>query len=447
MAQIFPFHAYRYNPERVEYSRVLTQPYDKITPEMQKRYYALDPHNLVRIEKGEVLAGDSPAGNVYTRAARTLEEWISTGILLREAEPAIYVYGQEYAVPGGKQHKVRKGFIALSKLEDYAAGVVFRHELTHSGPKADRLELLRHTRAHTGQLFMLYPDREARLDEHLRRISTGPAAVDFADEFGVTHRLWPVREAGIIGQFVRAMAREKLIIADGHHRYETALAYRDGCRAKGATAADAAHERVMMTFFSARSEGLTLLPTHRILGGFAGFNFREFRNALDPYFDWYAYPFSGNGDRAAAEAEFCRDLALRGRPEQSKRRAIGVYAGGGAYYLFVLRQDAHLDTLLAGVPAAQRALDVVILHGVMLQEGLGITAEAVEREQNIRYEREMQEGLAAVDRGDAQMACLLNPVSVEQVCELALAGQVLPQKSTDFYPKLLSGMAIQLLEE
>src|SRR5712692_7837310 len=149
MAQIFPFHACRYNPERVDLSRVLIQPYDKITPQMQQRYYSLDPHNLVRVERGRVEESDSLTSNVYTRAAQTLEEWIAGGILLREAAAAIYVYFQEYVVPGMRTRYIRKGFIALGRLEDYSAGVVFRHELTHAGPKADRLELLRHTRAHT----------------------------------------------------------------------------------------------------------------------------------------------------------------------------------------------------------------------------------------------------------------------------------------------------------
>ena len=448
MAQISPFRAYRYNPERVELAKVLTQPYDKITAAMQERYYALDPDNLVRVERGRVEETDTPANNVYTRAAQSLEEWIAGGILLREAEPAVYVYVQEFSLPGTRTRHVRRGFIALGGVEDYSAGVVFRHELTHSGPKADRLELLRHTRAHTGQLFMLCPDRERRLDEILERHAKPAPAVNIIDEYGVAHKLWPVTAEASVAEFVHVMEDKKLVIADGHHRYETALAYRDECRKKFPSAGpDASHEKVMMTFFPTHGAGLVILPTHRIVSGVPGFDFMKFRRAVEPFFEWYAYPFSGDDERAAALDEFRHDLAGRGRGDATGRRAIGVYpAGGGAFYLFLLKRGADLADLLPGVAPALHQLDVVLLHRLLLERGLGVTAEDVERGKHIAYEREIAESLAVVDRGQAQMACLLNPVRVEKVSELALSGQVLPQKSTDFYPKILSGIAIYRLD-
>ncbi len=443
MAQIFPFAAYRYNPARVSLPSVLTQPYDKITPAMQERYSALGPCNLITVEKGRVNPGDGPQDNVYTRAARALEDWTAQGILARDPAPSIYVYFQDYEVPGTRERRVRKGFIALGRIEDYAAGVVHRHEQTLAGPKADRLELLRHTHAHTGQLFMLYSDPDRKADTLLEQVSLVSAPVAVHDEYNVTHRVWPVADAEAIERFRLALADKPLVIADGHHRYETALAYRNECRERvGAPDADAPHEKVMMTLFNTQAEGLTILPTHRRVANLNSFSLQRFRQQLEPHFEWRAFSFSSDGDRAARYTQFQKELDAQGR----ERRAIGVYAGRGSFDLLVLRPEAKLEALLPDVSPKQRQLDIVLLHRLILEKGLGITAEAVVREKNITYEREMDAAIAAVDRGAAQLACLLNAVRVEQVMDIALAGDVLPQKSTDFYPKLLSGLTIYRLD-
>ncbi len=439
MADIHPFCALRYDPNRVALADVLTQPYDKITPAMQERYYAASPYNLIAVEKGRVLPGDSPENNVYTRAAQKLEEWIAEKILIQDAAPAVYVYSQEYSVPGTHTHRARTGFIALGRIEDYEAKVVFRHERTHSAPKADRMELLRHTRAQTGQLFMLFEDSAKKIETWLDEFARRSKPVEMRDEYDVVHRLWPVDDAALIDRVRKEMSDKKLIIADGHHRYETALNYRNECRARqGGGDPLAACEFAMMTFVNAHSKGLTILPTHRLVRNLAGFEFERFRRAVAPFFDWYSYPFEDATERQTAFAEFRRDFV---RPK-SGRRAVGVYAGGGAFYLFLLRRDVDLEQVLPDISAAQRGLDVVLLHRLILDLGLGITAEAVTAEKHIGYERQMTAAIEAVDKGEAQLACLLNPVRVEQVVDIALGGDVLPQKSTDFYPKLLSGLAV-----
>jgi uncharacterized protein (DUF1015 family) len=447
MARIFPFRAYRYDTSRFDLARVLTQPYDKITPEMQQRYYDLDPHNLVRIEKGRTLPGDSPENNVYTRAAASLRSWIEEGALRQDPAPSFYVSAQEFTVPGTKERRIRRGLVALGGLEDYSAGVIFRHEQTHSAPRADRLELLRHTRAHTGQLFLLFDDSGRRVGALLDRIAAAPPQNEVTDEFGVVHRLWPVTDPAQVRALAGAMAEKKLVMADGHHRYETALNYRDECRAHGAgSSPDAPHEKALMTLSPLQDPGLVILPTHRIVRGIPGFDFAVFRKSLEGIFDWYAYPFIDDTEREAAVREFRHDLVER-RGGDKRTRVIGVYAGGQAFYLFVLRLDADLDALLAHVPAEQRSLDVVLLHRLLLERGLGLTPEAVEREQHIAYQRDAGDAIRAVDSEGAQLACLLNPVSVRQVFDLALAGNVLPQKSTDFYPKLLSGLATYRMDD
>jgi uncharacterized protein (DUF1015 family) len=444
MAEVFPFRAYRFNPARVDVSRAVTQPYDKITPAMQDRYYSYGPDNLIALEKGRSLPVDTPGENVYTRAASAFEGWIRRGVLVRDPTPALYACSQDYAVPHSNERKVRRGFIALSRIEDYSAGVVFRHEQTLAGPKADRLELLRHTRVHTGQLFMLFSDPQLRVDALLAEATRGPAAAEVRDEYDVLHRLWPLADPALIERVRAAMADKKLVIADGHHRYETALAYRNERRAKlaGAVDPDAPYEKVMMTLFNTHGEGLTVLPTHRVVSRLAGFDWTHVRGRLESWFDVTEFPFSYPEERATRYAEFRRELVARGRDA----RAIGIYAGGGAFHLLALRPTTNLAELLPLVSAGQRQLDVVLLHQLILEKGLGITPAMVAAEKNITYEREMDGAIAAVDDKQAQLCCLLNPVDVQQVVDLALAGEVLPQKSTDFYPKLLSGLALYRLE-
>lgn len=448
MAEVHPFRALRYNTDRVQLGDVLTQPYDKITPAMQEHYYAANPYNLIAIEKGKSLPDDSDGANVYTRAAEKINEWIAQEVLVQDQAPAVYVCSQEYLVPGTHTRKVRIGFIALGRLEDYRAKIVFRHERTHSAPKADRIELLRHTHLQTGQLFMLFEDAPKVIDTYLEEIAHTPTPYEIGDEFAVTHRLWPVNDVALIRRIQTAMADKKIIIADGHHRYETALNFRDECRAKlGSIDPLAAHEFAMMTFVNSHSRGLTILPTHRLIRNVANFDFPSFRKTVTPFFDWYSYPFLNAEERAASYVEFRKDLAR----QNHGRRAIGIYPGtidgdAGAFYLFLLRRDADLETLLPDISEAQRGLDVVLLHRLILEKGLGITPEAVEAERNVGYEREIDVAIMSVDEGKAQLACLLNPVRVQQVVEIALGGDVLPQKSTDFYPKLLSGLAIYRIQ-
>jgi uncharacterized protein (DUF1015 family) len=442
MAQLFPFRAYRYNPAKTDPARVLTQPYDKITPEMQKRYAASSPYNLITIEKGPAHADDTSPNDVYERAARARENWIAAKILIPDTSPSFYAYFQEFDVPGTTQRHVRKGLIALSKLEDYSAGVVFRHEQTLAGPKVDRLELLRHTRVHTGQLFMLYDDPAALLDAILERVATAPPTMDMRDEFGVVHYIWRIAEPETISTIQSAMADKKLVIADGHHRYETALAYRNEQRAKhGASNLDAPYEKVMMTLVNSHSQGLTILPTHRVIAGLMNFSYSLLLKQLSKFFEIREIPLE---DSPARRASTARDqLATAG----ASGRAIAAYAGGDIFALLILKADANLAQALPNASPRQRELDVVLLHDYILDKGLGISAESVRQETNTRYERETANAISAVAEGRAQICFLLNPVRVEQVMQMALANEVLPQKSTDFYPKMLSGITIYRLEE
>jgi uncharacterized protein (DUF1015 family) len=447
MALVQPFRAYRYNAAIASYDRVLTQPYDKITPKRQEEYYAADPHNLIAIEKGYVHADDTPQNNVYTRAAASLRSWIDEKVVLQDPAPAFYAYSQEFTAPGTSARRTRRGFIGAGKLEHYSANVIFRHELTLSGPKADRLELLRHTRMHTGQLFMLYSDPTRQIDAILDEIGSSLQPVtELIDEYGVTHRLWLIAEPERIAAIQKAMAEQKLVIADGHHRYETSLNFRNECRTRaGKLIVDAPYEFAMMTFINTRSEGLTILPTHRVVANLRDFSWSAVRRYLEPWFATEVFAFGGEAQRAAVQAKFLEKLAMT-----KAQRAIGVFTtsatGTIAFYLLTLRPEADLTQILPGLSALQRQLDVVLLHQGILEPALGIAPRAVASESNLTYEREAATALDAVSRGAAQVAFLLNPVDVDLVMQVATAGEVMPQKSTDFYPKLLSGITIYRTE-
>jgi uncharacterized protein (DUF1015 family) len=448
MALVQPFRAYRYNPNVAPFEKVLTQPYDKITPAMQENYHAAHPHNLIAIEKGRALKDDSPQNNVYTRAAASLRSWIAENVVQQDTAPAFYVYTQEYDVPGTALRRTRRGFIGLGKLEEYSAGVIFRHEHTLSGPKADRLELLRHTRTHTGQLFMLYSDPQLRVDKVLDdAASSQPPVTQVTDEYGVIHRLWPISEPHRIASIQNAMADQKLVIADGHHRYETSLNFRNESRSRaGKLVPDAPYEFSMMTFVNTRSEGLTILPTHRVVANLRDFSWSAVRRYLEPWFATQVFPFTGDAHRLEVRDKFLERLTAA-----KPLRAMGVYpapqSAATAFYLLTLRPEANIAQILPGLPPPQRELDVVLLHQGILEPALGITPHAVASEANLSYEREASVALDAVDRGSAQIVFLLNPVDVDLVVRVATAGEVMPQKSTDFYPKLLSGVTMYHIEE
>ena len=261
MAIISPFQAWRYAPERVPVQQAVTQPYDKITPAMQERYYQASPYNLVRIILGKRLPGDGDAENVYTRAAASFQNWRQTGILRRDPEPSIYRYSQMFRVPGSQARAERRGFIGLGRIEEYSAGVVFRHEQTLAKPKADRLDLLRANRAHFGQIFMLYSG-SGKVDALLDSAAAPDIDIEVTDEYDVVHRVWKISDALVIASVQELMRDRKLIIADGHHRYETALTYRNERRAAAETGsgsktdAPAPYDSVMMTFVDMDRPGL-----------------------------------------------------------------------------------------------------------------------------------------------------------------------------------------------
>ncbi len=441
MARIYPFRAWHYNPSNVRLEDVVTQPYDKISPAMKQAYYQRSPYNLVRIILGLPELFDAERGeSVYSRAARDLNAWREQGVLVQEKDPCIYAYSQRFRVPGSEAIKERRGFIALGKLHDYGEQVVFRHEQTLSKPKSDRLNLLKATRAHFGQIFMLYSDPAGSVEKVLYD-GAGTADAAITDEYGVLHSVWRVSDPAAIRLLSAAMADKKLIIADGHHRYETALNYSREHAANG----DAKPEHganqlpqparpeaaVMMTFVNMDSDGLVILPTHRVVHSLNQFDPVAFARAAMEFFTVEAL--------GEDTAEAYMDLLGR-----QKGTAFVAVTRAGAL-LLCAKPDA-MAAALASVPERQRQLDLTQLHSIALDRLLGLDAEKVREQTNLRYLRDAGEAVEHVRRAEADVAFLTNPITMEQLREVAFAGDVMPQKSTDFYPKLLSGLAIYALD-
>ena len=434
MAELYPFRALHYDPAAVgNLSKVVTQPYDKISSDMQARYYEAHPANLVRIILRE--KSDS-AENFYREAAREFRSWIENGAVVSERDACFYPYAQEYEVPGTSgERRSRWGFIGLLRLEDYPARIVHRHEETLSGPKADRLELLKATRANFGHIFMLYSDPAGAVENLFRGEIAARPWQQATDEYATNHRVWRVSDPGVIEPVVEAMRGKRLVIADGHHRYETSLSYRN-LRREEAPGDDRA-EHVMATFVPMESEGLLILPTHRVVHGLTNFDWNRFSADARGFFDWTELTVAGSADRELGEF-----LERSGR----ERPSLIAYGGDGHAALLRLRQQADLPRGLTDLPEGLRGLDVVLLHRLLLEDVLGIDPQAVREQKNLRYVPEIQQAVQEVDGRHAQISFLMNPTPITAVWENALAGQVLPQKSTDFYPKLLSGLTFYWMD-
>jgi uncharacterized protein (DUF1015 family) len=448
MADIRPFRAFRYDPRQVSLAQVVTQPYDKITPALQDRYYAASPHNLVRIILGRREDGDDVENNVYSRAAAHFREWRQQGVLRQDAVPSLYAYSQRFALPDSARKEPatkdspaeleRRGFIALGRIEDYSTGIVYRHEQTLAKPKADRLDLLRSTRAHFGQIFVVYED--SGQVESLVATNAAPD-IEVSDEYSVVHRIWQISDPGLIHSIRAAMRDKRLIIADGHHRYETALNYRNERRTVDSSPtvepSTSPYEFVMMTFVNMNSPALLILPTHRVVHGLESFSEENFRKSVRGFFDIEEVDAALDASRAAA--------ILR----ESGRAGTSILAvtANRAFLLHHPNPSAAAQ-VFGDLSIRQQALDVVQLHKCLLEKVLLLSEESIRNQQNISYVRDPAEALSQVRGGGARanIAFLMNPCRMAQVRDIAFAGDVMPQKSTDFYPKLLSGLTIYALD-
>lgn len=430
MTNIRPFRGLRYNPDKFcDLSDVITMPYDRIHEVEQAQYYELSPYSYAHIIQGKHTPDDNDENNVYTRARGYMLNWLAEEVFIRDPAPAVYVLEQTFTTPDGVEH-TRRGLTAALELSRFDEGVVLPHEHTLSGPKVDRLNLTRATETGWGHIFMLYPDEEAVVNQLLQPFLDAhmPALVrDQVIEPEVEQAFWVINDPAIIEAVVAEMAtKQPLIIADGHHRYETALNYRDEMRQQHPDApADAAFNYVMVTFVSMSDPGLVILPTHRLIHSYTKMVGKVLLKALEPYFVVETMP-----DRAMLEAGLA--AATTDRPR------FGFY--DGEYALLTLKTLNAMAALAPDRDPHWRALDVAVLHELIIEHVMGLSKESVRRLENLTYLRDPESGYLAVDKGEANFMFLLNPTRIEQVQACTVAGERMPQKSTDFFPKVVSGL-------
>jgi uncharacterized protein (DUF1015 family) len=433
MADVRPFRALRYDPARADLALTAAPPYDVISPDEQAELYRRSPHNAVRIEYGEQLTGDNTTNNRYTRAAADIDTWLRDGVLLRDDTAAIYAYDQQFS-SGGCLHRRRAWFAAV-RLEEWEKGVIKPHEHTLSGPKADRLELLRATRLQISPVYCLFRARE---DALAMPAMDGEPLYEFESD-GQRHTLSAVRDAGQLSRFAERLAACDVYIADGHHRYETALGYRNEVRARSSTWTGEEPENfVLMALTDAADPGLVVLPTHRVVTP-PGFP-HDALSQIARHFDITPVAAQG-GDRLASMLE---QVAGPGG-ERTAFAAAGF--DRRVRHLLILRDRAAVEALMPPEqPAAWKRLDVNVLQFGILQSVFGIDAARLASGGAVAYVQDPVEAIAALESERARVAFLLNATPVDQVLAVADAGGRMPQKSTYFYPKLPTGLVMNPLD-
>lgn len=438
MAVIKPFHGIRYNPDKIDdLQTVVSQPYDKIDAALQDRYYELNPYNIVRIIQGKTEENDLPlvpnAHNVYTRAREYFNQWMAEKVLIREQQPAFYAYEQTFTVGDGTF--TRLGLIAAVELVDFDEGIILPHERTHSGPKEDRLRLLSTLQANTEQIFILYPDEKNAINDLVRQaIQERDPAIDVVEikESDVQQRVWPITDPAILQAIQHEMDPKRgLIIADGHHRYSTGLNYRNSQREAHPDAPpNAAFNYVAATLVSMDDPGLVILPTHREIHHFDGVNPKRILEKARQHF--------------SVEAAAGLDDTLAAVNAHPTGHAFGFYAGPEVgFHVLTLKDDALALQLINNDHSPQwKALSVSILHQVLLEQIAEVPAEGIEDKTMIRYHRDPQEAVGNIDRGEGNFVFFLSPTRMEHIKAVAAQGEKMPQKSTDFYPKVISGLTM-----
>lgn len=427
MADIRPLKALRYNLEKAGSIEDLTcPPYDIISREQREEYLRCNPYNVIRLE---LPTGEDP----YTQAKNTLNSWLEEQILKTDMEEGLYIYEEEYLtqVDRGQAQRLR-GMVCRVRLEEFSSGVVLPHEETLSKAKEDRFQLMKATNCNFSQIYSLYRDEQHVTRQRLNNLADScPPRYQFSDGL-VTHRLWVVNDPVAINAIRDDFAGRKLYIADGHHRYETALRYRDWCRENNIY--NPGSDFVMMMLADMGDKGLTVFPTHRQVKNLADFSQDKLLAACNEHFIIEAQADKDEADKGLAAAY-----------DQGKH-AFAFYAGKG-WQLLTLKDEGVMDALLPDVSAALRRLDVSILHSLILEQLLGIDKENMANQINLSYTRSSKEAADAVDKGECCCCFLLNPTRVEEIGEVAANGEKMPQKSTYFYPKLITGLVMNSLKE
>ncbi len=428
--EIKAFKAVRFNDAVVgDSSKCICPPYDVIDAQQREGLYQRHPYNIVRIELGKTTPNDTENNNQYTRANDFFQKWIAEKALLADEKPSIYAYVQDF--DAANQKFQRSGFIALGKVVEFGTNVK-PHERTLEGPKADRLNLMKATKAQFGQIFMLYDDPQKIADKIIAESANGKTLIDATDEDGTRHRLFAIQKTQNIEAIVKMMADKDTVIADGHHRYETSLNYYNLTQ-------NPAAQHCMMTFVNMHNKGLVILPTHRLVGNLSGFDSTKLLKGLEKDFEITKFSLSQKD----------KMFAMMKQNFDADKVAFGLYVKDNAFYCIVLRTLAVMDKLAPALSKASKSLDVSVLHTVILDGILGIGDKQLAAETNIEYIKDIgdaiNKSIKLVDSGDKQLVFFMNPTKIEQVQAVAATGEKMPQKSTFFHPKIYSGLTVNKL--
>lgn len=427
MAEIKGYKGLRFNCEKAgKIEELVCPPYDIISDQQREEYIKTNPHNIIRLELPK---GDDK----YNKAAEILKDWLEKGILVKEDKPAIYIYEEEFTAYG--ERKAIKGIICRVKLEEFSKGIILPHEFTLSKAKEDRLNLMKATNCNFSQIYSLYMDGGKNTLGKIDSLSKSEPDIQLQDNDNVTHRMWIIKDEKAIADICSDFTDRKLYIADGHHRYETALNYRNYLREQGLAKEGDACDYQMMMLVDMEHPGLVVFPTHRLVRNLDSFNAERVIDGCKEYFD-----VTEHSDINTIESTLM-ELYNQGK------KAYAFYCGGSSYKLLVLRDTNIIKKLLPNASTATQQLDVTILHTLILEKIFGIDAENMAKQINLTYTKIFDEAISSVQQGNSQCAFILNPTRVSEIREVASNGEKMPQKSTYFYPKMITGLVMNQLED
>ena len=423
MANIKAFRGMRYNTEKAgKLAELCCPPYDIISESERLAFIDSNEYNVIRLELPK--DGD----DVYRTAGEVLDAWRKQGVLIHEDKPAVYIYEEEFNAYN-KRRSI-KGIIARVKIEEFSKGVILPHEFTLSKAKADRFNLMKATNCNFSQIYALYMDEEHTTLNTIDALSAGDPDCKFTDGDRITHKLWIITDEDVIAKLVADFAGRRLYIADGHHRYETALNYRDYCRENGISKPGDPQDYQMIYLVDMEHPGLVVFPTHRMVRDLKKFDRNNVLSACEQYFEITCYKNVSNLNSKLSEQY------------KLGKKAFAFYVGKGEWYLLVLRDIEVMNKALPGLSSASRQLDVSVLHTLILEKVMGIDKENMANQTNLTYTKFFEEAIMKVDSGEFQCSFILNPTRVTEIRDVAAAGEKMPQKSTYFYPKMITGMVM-----
>lgn len=443
MAEILPFRGIRYNPDKIEdLSRVVTPPYDIISEQEQEEYYRRDPYNIIRLDKAKTTPQDTEKDNQYTRAAADFNQWLKQGILMQDETPGLYLTSVDFELEG--EPVTRFGLIGTVRLEPFESGIILPHEETFSKVKSERLELMKACHANFSHIFSVYSDKDDILSALKAEAGKKMPEEEFTDDSGHVHRMWKIDDPEICRIVTESLKDRRLFIADGHHRYETALNYREWVK-QNTPDFDENHPAnfIMMYLCAVEDQGLTILPTHRLLPDVDRSAGKKLLGDAAAWFEIESFEHGGQRDaRRGARRQLMESMIKRHRSDHVIGLAI---KDEPAYYALVLKPGVMKELFGGEIPEPLQGLDVTVLTRLILMKLMGFDKKSLDDHSLIGYTSSSEEAAESVVDGSYDIAFILNPPTNEQVRKIAEAGLTMPRKTTFYYPKAITGQVMNKL--